>query len=471
MLLSVAEIAAVTAADPTGLSAAELAFELRRAVVDSREAREGDLFACLPGERADGHDFAAQAVEKGAGAVLAARPLPHVAVPVLVVRDVLAALGALARAWRLSRRPRVIAVTGSAGKTTLKEMLATTLSTRFTVAKNHKNFNNQLGLPLSILGTSGEEDYWVMELGISRPGDMEELGAIALPDVAVIHNIGPAHLEGLGDLKGVARAKAALVGFVREGGTAVINRCHPDLWEAACAHGVPLVALSTSEDVAGDVVCLWRGPAGPGQGRFELSVMGEAIACELPYPGAHFAENVGAVFAVAALAGFSPEETARTLTRAVAVEGRFCCREIGESILIDDTYNANPLSMRRAIACAEGMAAGRPLVLVLGDMLELGESAAEAHRDLGRFIANTSVRAVFWRGERAGDVHRGLGGESWRGLFAAVRRPEDFAAAWAGFSAREGCAGVVLVKGSRSCRMEEFCALLENGLRAGEGES
>lgn len=464
MRLSLSDIATVlNAALPAGAEGVAVT----RAVVDSRQAGTGDLFACLPGERVDGHDFAAKAVEGGASAILAARPLTGLNVPVLVVRDVLAALGDLARWARLRAGARVLAVTGSAGKTTLKEMIAQALSSRFAVAKNHKNFNNQLGLPLTILGTTGAEDWWVLELGISRPGDMEELGAVALPDVAVIHNIGPAHLEGLGSLAGVARAKAALVGFLREGGTAVVNRCYPELWTAAQAHDRPLISLSTDAAVPADVTCLWRGMAGPGMGRFSLNVHGEAVDCELPYPGAHFAENVGAAFAASALAGVSPAGVAAALAVPVSVEGRFCCREAGCLTLIDDTYNANPLSMRRAIESAAQMAKGRPLVLVLGDMLELGEGAAQEHRELGRFIAGQPATALIWRGAQAEAVRLGLGNGSWPGHFAAAVDAEGFAAAWKAAAPAEG---VILFKGSRSCRMEEFLRLAEAGCGAGETE-
>ncbi len=455
MRLSLAEIAAAIGAPlPDGAGGVAVL----RAVADSRQARPGDLFACLPGGKADGHDFAAGAVARGASAVLAARPLPDVAAPVLVTPDVLAALGVLARWARLRAKARVVAVTGSAGKTTLKEMVAQVLSSRFTVARNHKNFNNQLGLPLTILEATGREDFWVLELGISRLGDMEELGAVALPDVAVVHNIGPAHLEGLGSLQGVARAKAALLGFLREGGTGVVNRCYPELWEAALAHRRALVSLSTRADVAADVTCLWRDGAGPGMGRFRLDIRGEALDCELPYPGEHFSENVAAVFAVAMLAGFPAAETAAALAEPVSVEGRFCCREAGCLTLIDDTYNANPLSMRRAVECAARMAAGRSLILVLGDMLELGAGAAGEHRELGRFIAAHAASAVIWRGAQAESVRLGLGNGDWPGRFAVAPDAAAFSAAWAAAVPAEG---VVLFKGSRSCRMEEFLRLAE----------
>lgn len=455
MRLSLADIASALR---TSLPEGSGGVEVLRAVADSRQAAPGDLFACLPGERADGHDFAAKAVAQGASAVLAARPLPGLSAPVLVTPDVLVALGALARFARLRTRARVVAVSGSAGKTTLKEMIAQVLCSRLEVAKNHKNFNNQLGLPLTILAASGEEDAWVLELGISKPGDMEELGGVALPDVAVVHNIGPAHLEGLGSLAGVARAKAALFGFVREGGVAVANRCYPELWDAASAHGRPVVSLSTDAAVRADVTCLWLGGAGPGLGRFGLDVHGAKLEVELPYPGAHFAENLAAAFAVAELFGFSPAETALALQSPVSVEGRFCCRETGCLTLIDDTYNANPLSMRRAIECAEQMAAGRPLVLVLGDMLELGAGAADEHRALGRFIASRTVSAVIWRGAQAEAVRLGLGNGAWPGSFAGVADAAGFASAW---KAVAPATGVVLFKGSRSCRMEEFLRLAE----------
>ena len=191
--------------------------------IDSRAVAAGSLFVCIPGARLDGHHFAAEAVAKGAAAILADRPLAGLpaGTPVLLVRDTVAALGKLARSWRAQVGARLVAVSGSAGKTTVKELTASILSKVEPTAKNYKNFNNKIGLPLSMLEAGETDRAWVMELGISAPGEMDPLAAIAEPDVAVIHNVGPAHLEALGDVNGVAVEKAKLFKALRPGGHAL----------------------------------------------------------------------------------------------------------------------------------------------------------------------------------------------------------------------------------------------------------
>jgi len=464
MKLTVSEIMAATQAQ--GDVRAHLAAPVTGVTADSRLANSGTLFCCLPGSRADGHDFAAQAVSKGAPAVLAARALPELSdrAAVLVVPDVLAAMGLLARFWRRRTRPVVAALSGSAGKTTAKEFLASITARLAPSIKNPGNFNNQLGLPLSMLAASEEHRVWVLELGISRPGDMEELGAICEPDLAVIHNIGPAHLEGLGDLAGVARAKAALFGFVRRGGAAVANADYPELWAAARAVNPDVLPMSTKRPDA-LFHCRFLGCGEGGWGLYHLSLQGEAMEVVLPCRGEHLAENVLAAAAAASILGASPDQIAAGLAEAVPPPRRFDVLDQDGFTVIDDTYNANPLSMRAAIESAGKLAGKRPLVLVLGEMGELGPGSEKAHEQLGESIARGDCRVVFFKGDKAPLVERGLKAGGYTGEFHPVETPEDFAGKVEEMGLPEGA---VLFKGSRSQRMEEFVERFMAKLREGK---
>ena len=428
--------------------------------IDSRAIQPGDLFVCLPGERVDGHSFALDAVRNGAVAILAQRPLPEVKdVPVLLVLDSRKALADLAVAWRHSVQSRVVAITGSAGKTTVKELMAQTLAAEMSVAKNHKNLNNQIGLPLSMLAASGEEDVWVMEVGISRVGDMEELAPIVAPDLAVIHNIGPAHLEGLGSLRGVGEAKAKLLTTVRRGGAAIVNRDYPELWDAA-RRIFPRARAMSTQDEGAPYFCAYLGPSDHG-GLFLLRLEDERMEARLPFQGAHFAENVVAAAAASYRMGMSAESIVQAMARAQLPDQRFAAHRLGFGTLIDDTYNANPLSMNRAIQAAAEFAGGRPLVLVLGDMLELGSEAEAEHVRLGERAAASGCAVLVYRGGFAKAVATGLTRAGFKGRFQEVRAGVELPPVLEDLGlTREQAGTVILAKGSRSSRMEEFVTAL-----------
>jgi len=421
---------------------------------DSRAAAPGMLFCCLPGTRVDGHDFASQAVNQGAAAVLASRELPELAgrAPVLAVPDVLAAMGLLARHWRRRVRPVVAALSGSAGKTTAKEMLASIAALLGPSIKNPGNFNNQLGLPLSMLKAEETDRLWVLELGISRPGDMETLAGICEPDLAVVHNIGSAHLEGLGSLRGVARAKAALLGFVGEGGVALASADYPLLWEEAQKANPRVLPMST-RDASAPYFCAFQGCGPDGRGIYRLILAGEALRVELPCQGAHLAENVLAAAASAHALGADARRIAQGLAGVALPRGRFAVREAGACVVIDDTYNANPLSMAAAIESARAMAGDAPLTLVLGEMGELGGETGQAHEELGQVIGRLGCSQVFFKGPSAELVRKGLTRSGFAGRFVPVSGPADIAGLAGDLGAQRS---TVLFKGSRSQRMEEF---------------
>lgn len=434
---------------------------LTRAVTDNRSAAPGALFVCVPGARVDGHDFAVSAVERGAGAVLASRPLPQVSalgVPVLVVPDTVRALGRLAAHWRDRTSARVIAVTGTAGKTSLKEALAAILAVRGKTARTPLNHNNQIGMPCAVLDTDGDEDFWVMEAGISHAGDMDDLGAILRPDLAVILNVGPCHTEGLGE-KGVAWNKARLLAYLAPGGRALVSADYGDLVAEARATGTEPAFFSA----AGAAPYRARMEVGS-TGRCRLELDGENFSVDTPFRGAFGAENAIAAAAAAHLLGLDAEEIRRGFAAATLPPQRCARKVLGPWRVIDDTYNANPLSMRRMLeaAAAEAGAASLPLVAVLGEMGELGAESAKHHEALGRLLGELGVAAVFWKGGHGGDVLAGVAAahpEAGR-VWTEVKGPEDFAAAWrAAGDFPEG--GVLLFKGSRANRLEELLAALE----------
>lgn len=467
--MSLSHIAGVLGlAEPTGAES----LSITGVGIDSRNIRSGDLFFCLPGERSDGHDHAAQAVENGAVAVVATRDVPELTgrIPVLVLRDGVtaqAALGEVASVWREAFVGRVVGVTGSAGKTTVKEMIAQVCSRAGATCRNRLNWNNQIGLPMSLLSCSGEEAYWVMEAGISRPGDMDELGAVLRPDLAVLLNAGPAHLAELGGVAGVAAAKARLVKYLRPAGMVLVNQDCPELWRESKAFSNRVHGFSTRNPDAE----FWCGNpyrADSDRMGLELRLQGRSLALSWSVGRVPVAQNVLAAAAAATLLGIAPEAIEEGLNVDLALPGRFNVERRGAWLLVDDTYNANPLSMRLALNRARVLAEGRRLVCVLGDMLELGASAEVEHYKLGRFLSEVCSE-VYYHGRHGADVRNGLAAEKATTRFTECETPKCFLEAWRKSVVIEATldgadqdesGGVILFKGSRAGKMETYLEAL-----------
>lgn len=460
-----------------GQTALESDLALTVAVTDSREAAPGALFVCIPGSRVDGHDFVPAAVSLGASAILASKPLPDAGVPVLLVADTVKALGSIAALWRDKTRARVVGVTGTAGKTTLKEVLAQVLSVRGKTARNALNNNNQIGMPRAMLATDGDEDFWVMEAGISHEGDMEELSSVLRPDIGLILNVGAGHTEGLGK-KGVAWHKSRLLTNLAPGGIGLVCADYPDLVRDARATGAELQFFSATgravqyrASYAGPApaaaeAAASAAPATPAstdapddrRGLYHLWLDGTRCVVTAPFRGEYGAENVVAVAAVAHLLGLSNAEIAQGLAQSSLPVQRFNQTRVGQWLLIDDTYNANPLSMRRMLDAAAERAAGRLFVPVLGEMLELGSQAAEEHEALGRHLADLKPAAIFWKGGHGENIRAGLTCGGYTGPWFEVYDAAAFAAEWThmvqGAFAGNKTGGVMLFKGSRGNRLE-----------------
>lgn len=424
---------------------------------DSRLVGPGDVFFCIPGERFDGHAFAKNAVNQGAALVVSSRIMPEMDPEQLImVQDTVAALGRLAFFHRQSSQAKVAAVTGSAGKTTVKEMIATILARQGSVARNKGNFNNQIGLPVSMLEATGKEKFWVMEVGISKSGDMDELGSIIMPDVAVITNVGLAHTAGLGGFGGVVKSKARLLDFLTGDKVAVVCADYPELMAEAKKRKVRVEAFSTKQDT--DVRCFYRGVDSELNGVYSLAVDGTEVEFSLPVAGGHFAESIAASAMAARVMGASMDDTVEGIAKSSTPAGRFSMCRAGELNVIDDSYNANPLSLSGAAAAARDIAGGGDLVFIVGDMLELGDDQASAHAELGRTLAGLTPKAVFFHGKQASNIRRGLDDKGYSGCWCEVDAPEQVLSLLGELNLDSA---TILVKGSRSCRMERYATALK----------
>ncbi len=359
-------------------------------VSDSRQVHYGSLFAALPGSQVDGHDFASTAVEMGAVALLVSRRL-DMDVPQLVVKDVLVALGLLARLVRDRINPRVIGITGSNGKTTVKEMLSSILRLQGKVLATRGNFNNELGVPLSLFELEPDHAYAVLELGASKSGDIAYLAAIAGPEVAMVTNVGPAHLQGFGDEQGVAEAKGEIFADLPPSGWAIING--DEAWSSAWQKISTADHSLTFGVRAGNDVRLERQ-----NGQVQIVAPQGSFDLELPLPGEHNLLNAAAAAAAAIALDIPLDMIQRGLAAVKPVPGRLNrLRSASGCIVIDDTYNANPASLYSALQVLANMQG--TAWLVLGDMKELGSGSRKLHAEVGDAARSLGVSRVFATGE------------------------------------------------------------------------
>ena len=358
---------------------------------DTRHLTPGSLFVALKGENFDAHDFLAKAKEQGATAAVVRRgtaPVPGLAF--FEVDDTLEALGLLARARRrmFPEGTPVVAITGSSGKTSTKEMIRAALGARYRVHATSKNLNNRIGVPLTILSAPDDTEALVVEAGASLPGEIATLRDIIEPTIAVITNIGYAHVEGFGSLEGVMAEKLSLLDRAP---VAILGSGPDAMWAEARRRTQVIPAALPGK--SGDDSLLDRYLDEEGHPRLRLD-SGETIT--LPALGIHQLENAQIALAVAQRAGVDHDAAVRALAGVLLPEGRGDVREIGSLLVIDDSYNANPASMRRAVQTAAWLARRqrRPLVVVVGTMLELGPESARLHAEAARDIAERKPALV-----------------------------------------------------------------------------
>lgn len=434
-----------------------------RVLIDSRQAQAGDLFVALAGENRDGHDFVADVLSRGAYALVSRDDCAALS-GCFAVADTLAALQTLAAAWRRAVNPQVFGITGSSGKTTVKEMLAAVLRAKFgadAVLATAGNFNNHIGLPLTLLALR-DQRYAVIEMGMNHAGELAALTRIARPDAALVNNAQRAHVGcGFDGTADIARAKSEIYQGLRHGGsgkplqsghgTALVplEDAHADIFQAACAAlGVNTQTFGIERgDVHAQNIVLE-----PLESRFELVHGGETAAVSLPAPGRHNVANACAAAALALHAGLTLPEIAAGLARFANIKGRLQRKAgIRNSLIIDDSYNANPDSMKAAIDVLAALPS--PRIFVMGDMGELGDDEAGAmHAEIGAYARDKGIEAAYFVGDYSVEAAETFGAD---GLWFAAKDPLIQVITHvlpAGAS--------VLVKGSRFMEMEEVAAEL-----------
>ncbi len=423
--------------------------------IDTRSLEPGDLFVALKDVR-DGHDFVAAALEKGAAAALVSRVPEGVAAdaPLLIVPDVLAALGALGRAARARTGAKVVGITGSAGKTSTKKMLADALAGQGRVHAAEKSYNNHWGVPLTLARMPAETDFAVVEIGMNAPGEIDPLTRMTRPHAAIVTLVAAAHLEAFGRIEGIAHEKASIFVGLEPGGTAILNGdlpTTPILRDWAARHAGREVVFGAGEGADWRLVSARVDDSGT-----DVAVDGPTgrLSFRLGTPGRHFAMNAAAVLAAVAAIGADPALAARNLDGWAPPGGRGVTQEValpggGTATLIDDAFNANPASLAAALdvlAAAQPAPGGRR-VAVLGDMLELGPDEARLHAEVAGHPAMAGIATVHCVGPRMRHLWEALP-EGRRG-----RHAETAAALCAGLSDLARPGDVILVKGSKGSKV------------------
>lgn len=413
--------------------------------IDTRTIQPGDLFVALKDAR-DGHDFAAQALDKGACAALVSRIPDGVAAdaPLLVVPDVLAALESLGRAGRARMAGKVIAITGSVGKTSTKDMARVALAGQGRIHAAEASYNNHWGVPLTLARMPQDTDFAIVEIGMNHPGEIAPLSRLARPHVAMITTVAAAHLEAFGAIEGIAREKGAIFEGLEPIGHAIIPEDLPVTQILRdCADAAGALVMGFGRDGQARLVS-----ASPENGALKCRarIAGATVDFTLRTTGAHFAMNAVGVLAALAAAGADPGQATRALGGWRPPAGRGAVEDLGNIRLIDDAYNANPTSLSAGLATLAGLQ-GRRRVAILGDMLELGTDEIAMHRAMADDPAMARVDLVHSAGPRIRHLHDALP-PARRGLWA--EHAADLAARLAELVAP---GDIVLVKGSKSSRI------------------
>lgn len=378
--------------------------EIKGVELDSRKLQEGYLFIATKGERVDGHTFIPQAFEKGCYAVVCEKLPEDAGGLCIVVEDSFKALQDIAAYYREQLSVKVVGITGSVGKTSTKEVIASVLSEKYSVLKTEGNFNNEIGLPLTVLKIRDEHEVAVLEMGINHFGEMHRLSRIAKPDVCVITNIGQCHLEFLIDRDGILRAKSEIFDFMNLEGVVCLNGDDDKLITVENVHGKRPVYFGKGNTC--DIQAVNVENLGLGGSKAEVREnddLVETYGIRLYVPGEHMVANALAAIAVGRALGLSKEEMVNGIAGTGSVGGRSNIIRDNKLTIIDDCYNANPVSMKAAIDLLES--ANTKRVALLGDMFELGEMERQLHRNVGEFLASKNIEKVICVGELAKEIY------------------------------------------------------------------
>lgn len=369
------------------LAKEQLGKEASCVVIDSRKMEKGGLFIATKGERVDGHEFIPDVARMGALGVVCEREPEDCRIPYILVEDSFKALKDLAEFYRKQLTIPVVGITGSVGKTSTKEFIASVLSRKFRVLKTQGNFNNEVGLPLTVLSIRQEHQAAVLEMGISDFGEMHRLSKIARPDICVMTNIGQCHLENLGSREGILKAKSEIFDFMNPDGYVLVNG-DDDLLAGIGkkgSHEVVHFGMDPRNEIFASNI------EGKGLSGTNAVIHGflKVLPVEIPLPGEHMVWNALAAAGVGFLMGLTPEEIRDGIGSVQSVGGRSHVIKLAEGILIDDCYNANPVSVRAALDLLA--TAKERKVAILGDMFELGEGEKELHGEVGAYAADVGI--------------------------------------------------------------------------------
>lgn len=456
-------------ADVLNSSSRSLERQITGICTDSRKIQHGNLFFALVGENSDGHQYVAQALAKGAAAAVVSHCVESADGLQIVVPNALVALGDLAQAYRRRFHIPVIGITGSVGKTSTREMIAAVLRTKLNTLSSEKNYNNEIGVPLTLFQLTRQHEAAVIEMGMRGLGEIDRLAEIAEPTIGVITNIGYAHIEWLGSREAIAQAKSELLARLPAGGTAILPY-HDEFFEYMKARVAPGCQIVTFTDYAlkgwtADVsICKGRGT------RYRLRIRdSEYHRVELNAVGTHHARNAAAALAVAHVMSVPIQPAAEALSKWQGAEGRMQVRNthFGYTVL-DDCYNAGPESMASALETLDRMRSGA-IVAVLGSIKEVGDFSDELHRKVGLDVAKTAPNVLITVGEEARIIAETAKETLGPNRADAVRMVHYADTETAAAHIREWIqpGDTVLVKGSRAMEMEKIVAVLTGETGAG----
>ncbi len=426
--------------------------------IDSRTIKKGELFIAIIGEKFDGHTFVKQAIAKGAAAVIVDRSVEVSDIPVIKVEDTTRALQKLANYYRnIFEKLTVLAITGSAGKTTTKDITASVLNQVYNVKKTQGNLNNYFGLPLTLFSLEGNEDFAVLEMGMSKRGEIQRLARIAEPEIGIITNVGPAHLQQLGSIANIARAKRELIEELPETGLAFLNYDNFHVCQMGNYFSGETIYYSLedpSADIFTDRIKFSKKSLSI---NFRVHFRGKKYNFLFPGPGLHNIYNALPVIALALKKDFSEENIRNGLIKSKFSSLRMEIIEDSGFTIINDSYNANPLSMRSAIDVLKELSTGRSIA-VLADMLELGKKEIKEHQDIGKYIYQKKIDYLITVGKLGNYIWQGakIAGMSSASIKKANNKKE--AAAILSEIITEG--DTILLKGSRGMEIEKIINLL-----------
>lgn len=426
--------------------------------IDSRKVRKGSLFVAIKGEKFDGHNFIKDALNSGAAAVVIQskklKKFSFLEIPVITVEDTTRAYGQIAGIWRDKLSAKVISITGSNGKTTVKEMVSTLLREKYKVVKTEANNNNHIGVPLTILSSNANSEALVLEQGTNHFGEIPYSAKISRPDFSLITNIGDAHVEFLKSKEGIFKEKSALLNETeKRNGTVFLNMDDPVIRKYAKQYSNKITyGFMGRVDIKGRIA----GHTDDGRTEIEITYKKKKIKTVLPVYGESNASNFLAACAVALKLGLTKKEIIAGAQKFKSVQGRLFIKKYKNAIVIDDTYNASPASIRSAVDLLKRIKTFKKKVVVLGDVFELGSKSSKLHKELSEIFSADKNLTVLTTGIMMKHLHKQLRLKKVRSIHFYLREALSLYLQY-----EEIDNAVILVKGSRGMKMEEFVNILE----------